>query len=139
MQVLEVEAMPAAADGIAGCGPGRLDFDHLRAPVGELAHGRWTGTVLCEVDDAQVGERSCNRPRRGLCRRAWHAHLPGRSHGERRATISAHPPRASRALAGARDRCWRDRACEEERAVRRTLLYKGTKAKGAARPSCQAL
>ena len=59
MQVLEVEAVARAAHRVGRrAGFGRLlDLDHLRAPVGELAHGGRAGAMGGEVEDLDVGER----------------------------------------------------------------------------------
>ena len=55
VQVLEVEAVAAAAHGVGAAGFGRrLDLDHLRAPVGELAHRRRAGAMCREIENLDV-------------------------------------------------------------------------------------
>jgi hypothetical protein len=56
MQVLEVEAMAVAAHRIGLAVGGRLDLDDVRAPVGELAHGRRPGAMRREVENGDVGK-----------------------------------------------------------------------------------
>jgi hypothetical protein len=59
VQVLEVEAVPAAAHriGVAAWFGRLLDLDHVGAPVGELAHRRRTRAMRGEIEDLDVGER----------------------------------------------------------------------------------
>src|SRR5262249_49176853 len=57
VEVLEVEAVPAATNNIAVCRAGRLDLDHLGAPVRQLTHGSGSGAVRREVEHGQLCER----------------------------------------------------------------------------------
>ena len=55
MQVLEVAAVPAAAEGLHGAGS--LDADHVGPPVGQLPHARRPRPRDRQVDNAYVTER----------------------------------------------------------------------------------
>ncbi len=52
--VVDAQRSEHATHRITG---GRLDLDHVRAPVGEQGRGRRRGHPHPELDDAQVGER----------------------------------------------------------------------------------
>ena len=56
MEVLEVETV-AAAGHVFALLFRRLDADHVRAPVGEVAHARGAGAREREIDDDDTGER----------------------------------------------------------------------------------
>ena len=56
VQVLEIEAVAPAAGGVDLL-TRRLDFDHLGAPIGQLARRRRAGAVRGQVDDAEIIER----------------------------------------------------------------------------------
>jgi hypothetical protein len=59
MQILEVGAGALAAPAVGHVQPRRrLDLDHIRAPVGELAHRRRAGTHPRQVDDTEAGQRA---------------------------------------------------------------------------------
>ncbi len=53
VQILEIRAVAAAAGGVDQFARG-LDLDHLRAPIGELAHRRRPGAVGGQVNDEEI-------------------------------------------------------------------------------------
>ena len=55
MQVLEIGTVAAAAGRVDQLAGG-LDLDHLRTPIGELAHRRRPGAMRSQVDDEEVVE-----------------------------------------------------------------------------------
>ena len=55
VQVLKIGTVTAAAGRVDQLAGG-LDLDHLRAPIGELAHRRRPGTMRGQVDDEEVVE-----------------------------------------------------------------------------------
>ena len=48
---------PCAVAAHPGVALGRFDLDHLRAPVGELAHRGRTGAHARQIDHLEAGER----------------------------------------------------------------------------------
>jgi hypothetical protein len=59
MHILKVRTFARATGPFAFVEPGRhFNLDHLRAPVGELAHGGRTGAYAREVEHLDVGERA---------------------------------------------------------------------------------
>ena len=56
VEVLEVDAV-AAADDVLARGLRRLDADHVRAPVGEMAHARRARARERQIEDDGFGKR----------------------------------------------------------------------------------
>ena len=61
VQVLEVGSVAPAAGRVDAGAAGRLDLDHVGAPVGELAHRRRSGAVRGEVEHFETVERQASR------------------------------------------------------------------------------
>ena len=56
MQVLKIGTV-AAADHVLAAAGGRFDADHVRAPVGEMAHAGGACTCQREIEDDDAGQR----------------------------------------------------------------------------------
>ena len=67
VQVLEVEAVAVAAQRLLAGRRRALDLDHVRAPVGELAHGGGSGARTAQIQDLDSGERHARSPAVGGC------------------------------------------------------------------------
>jgi hypothetical protein len=64
MQVLKVGTVAASAQSAGLVKIGRLDLDHIRAPVGELAHTGRPGSRPGQIEDPETAESVAGRHKR---------------------------------------------------------------------------